>query len=174
MRSVNLEMEFSKYCLYQINPFVVLWLNLHCFDTQKGVGPCMVDPKMVRLCLCASLFQKNNNNSKNGLITIVKYYLYIYIYLEAYLNARLNSEYIFFFFSLGKSVASTTSGNVYFNHNMGCAGLNLTMFLLNHVLSSPAYFFLYDTLCPLLPVLDFCSSKSIISQARFLFIISLA
>ena len=58
----------------------------------------MVDPKMVRLCLCASLFQKNNNNSKNGLITIVKYYLYIYIYLEAYLNARLNSEYIFFLF----------------------------------------------------------------------------
>ena len=34
--SLNLEMDLR---MYQTDPSIMLWINLHCFDLQKVVGP---------------------------------------------------------------------------------------------------------------------------------------
>ena len=59
------------------------------------------------------------------------------MYSYASLNSHFNAEYLFLiYFSLGKSVALTTSDIFSFSHTMACAGLKPTPFSMKHVLSS--------------------------------------
>ena len=168
-------MDFSIF-LYQIDPCVVLQLNLHFFSINFFVGPCNVNLKTVRLCACTSCFytifsniaEKANNNS-----TRLLNYLHAFIsFLKCSFQCWVLSFYLFVTWELCVTY-SFRNFLLHPYHSLLCPEAHTVLSetcLFFWVLSSPAYLSLYNYLCPILPLTEIRSSNSMIDWTRFLII----
>ena len=132
--------------LWRIDSCVVLSKHLwgHVMLNQKWSGSAHVHPDS---------YMKKSNNAKTWANKYSIRLLIYYIFRSFFECSFQCWVLIFICFSRGKSVSPTLSGILSLIHTMACGVLKSTPFSLKRALSSSSYFYLYDYLLPLLPLL---------------------